>query len=102
MNQNYETFKKDFKRDFFVKMVIALKYSKTTRGSSAEFASDIIDLMKEEQVGVAFAKINKLAEIHPELLEILIKRGNEYDAREKEEKMNQIIMNLREKGGEIT
>jgi hypothetical protein len=97
---NYEQFKKDFKRDLLVKMVVYLKHGKTTKKRSKTLAKQILSIFSEIEAAAAFAKINKLSEHHPEILDIFIKRGYEFDSRETNEKLNQIIVYLKTKGGE--
>jgi hypothetical protein len=97
---NYEQFKKDFKRDLLVKIVVSLKHGKTTKKRSKTLAKQILSIFSETEAAAAFAKINRLSEHHPEILDIFIERGYEFDSREKEAKLNQIILYLKMKGGE--
>jgi hypothetical protein len=96
--KNFEQFKKDFKRDLLIKIVVSLKYGKANE-SPSEVARTILEVFKFNEKEVVFKQINKLSETHPEILDIFIKRGYEYDAREKDEKLSRILSFL--KGGEI-
>ena len=99
-NTNFELFKKDFKRDLLIKIVINMKHGKTERVSSRELAREVLEIFREARAKQVFERINKLAETHPEILDIFIKRGYEFDTREKQEKVNQIMIYLKTKGGE--
>ena len=101
MKNNFETFKKDFKRDLLVKVVVALKFGHADRAGAAKFAQDTIGIFDTEEPVQMFAAINKLSETHPEILAPFIKRGSEYDEREKIERMQQIMRDLKMKGGEL-
>jgi len=86
---NLKQFKKDFKRDLLVKVIVDMKYGATSKSRGAEIASRILECFKAEDVEI-FRKLNKIAQTHPEILDILIKRMGEFDAREKDQKLNQI------------
>ena len=110
MNQNFETFKKDFKRDLLIQIVINMKHGKTNKTGSKELAREVLEIFREGHSRQVFERINKLTETHPEILDIFIKRGYEFDSREKTEKIEQIHIYLAEgsmppealaKGGEI-
>jgi hypothetical protein len=99
--KNLELFKKDFKRDLLVKIVVSLKHGKTNKGKAKSLAREILSIFRESEAGSIFSKLNKLSESYPAVLDVFIKRGYEFDNREKEEKVNQIIVYLTKKEGEI-
>ena len=107
-NTNFELFKKDFKRDLLIQIVINMKHGKVGKTSSSELAREVLEIFREGQAphqsdaGQArqvFERINKLAETHPEILDIFIKRGYEFDSREKDQRLEQISIYLT-KGGD--
>jgi hypothetical protein len=95
---NLEVFKKDFERDVLVKIVISLRHGKMTKERSRDLARGILNIFKNEKTDLVFEGINRLSQSHPDILDIFINRGYEYDEREKEEKLNQIVLYF--KGGE--
>lgn len=99
-NANFEQFKKDFKRDLLIRIVINMKHGKVGKTSSSELAREVLEIFREGQTKQVFERINKLTETHPDILDIFIKRGYEFDSREREEKTNQILVYLKLKGGE--
>jgi hypothetical protein len=98
--KSFSQFEKDFKRDVLVKVVICLRHGKTSRQRVTGLARLILEAFRQDAANIAFSKINKLSESYPEVLDIFIKRGYEYDEREKKEKLNQIVLYLKTKGGE--
>ena len=92
MNQNFEKFKQDFKRDLLIKIVISMKHGRVSKDASQELAKRILEIFKIYEVPKVFESINKLSESYPEILDILITRGHEFDKRESEEKLEQIIV----------
>ena len=95
--KNFEQFKKDFKRDLLIKVVIGLKHGQTSKDKSAEIARNILEVFRNGEPAVVFQGINKLAETHPYILDIFIKRANEYDQRFVDEKIPQILIYLKPK-----
>jgi len=101
---NFEQFKRDFKRELLVKVIIDLKYGKISHARAVRIAQDIVAIFEEQNPTQVFAKINKMAETKPEVLDIFIKRINEYENRDREARLAQIHVYLapkvQEKGGE--
>jgi hypothetical protein len=97
--KNFEQFKKDFKRDLLIQIVINMRHGKTGKASSSELAREVLKIFREGQAKQVFERINKLAETHPEILDIFIKRGYEFDSREKDQRLEQINIYLT-KGGD--
>jgi hypothetical protein len=94
-NTNFEQFKKDFKQDMLIKVIVALRHKKISQENASYMAKRILEIFQEEKVSDTFKKINKLAESHPNILEILIKRGTEYDERQRAEDISQIQIYLK-------
>lgn len=98
-NTNFELFKKDFKRDLLIQIVINMKHGQVSKASSSELAQEVLKIFREARAKQVFGRINKLAETHPEILDIFIKRGYEFDSREKDQRLEQISIYLA-KGGD--
>jgi len=88
---NFELFKKDFKRDLLSGVVVALKHGKVDKDGASFFAKNILEIFEKDEAKDVFAKLLKLGETHPDLFDPFILRMNEYDEREKEEKLNNIM-----------
>jgi len=97
--KNFEQFKKDFKRDVFIKVIINLKHGRVTKSSSKEVAKAVLDAFRLDQPRKVFEQINRITQDHPEILDAFIKRGNEYDTRHVNEQIPQILIYM--KGGEL-
>jgi len=95
---NFSRFKQDFKRDLLIKIVVSMKHGRVSRDASRELAKRILEIFKNNAPPKVFERINKLSEDYPEILDILIARGHEFDSREKEEKMKEIIVYLKTGG----
>lgn len=98
---NFDQFKKDFKRELLVKVIIDLKYGKISHARAVRIAQDIVEIFKDQNPALVFSKINKMAETKPEVLDIFIKRISEYEARDREDRLAQIHVYLTpsQKGG---
>ena len=96
---NFNQFKKDFKRDLLIKIVVSMKHGWANKEESRSLAREVLKVFGEHDSALAFQKLNKLSERHPEILDIFIKRGYEFDVRDKREKINQVIVYLKTKGG---
>ncbi len=94
-NTNFEQFKKDFKQDMLIKVIVALRRKRISQENASYLAKRILEIFQDEKATEVFKKINKLAETHPNILEILIKRGTEYDERQRAHDINQIQVYLR-------
>lgn len=98
--KNFDQFKTDFKRDVLVQVIIDMKYGVTSKKRAAVLAEKILEIFKEEKASVAFAAINKLAETQPNILDIFIKRAQEFENRDKKLRLDQIHIYLKPLGGE--
>ena len=100
---NFDQFKKDFKRELLVKVIIDLKYGKISHPRAVQIAQNVVEIFKDNEPAQVFSKINKMAESKPEVLDIFIKRISEYEERERTDKLAQIHVYLSKdnvKGGE--
>lgn len=95
MNKNFEQFKRDFKRDLLVKIVINMKHGKMSRSRSQQLAKHVLKIYQETQAKKVFEQINKLAESHPDILDIFIKRMEEFDKRYIDKEIEQIHIYLK-------
>lgn len=91
---NFEQFKKDFKQDILIKVIVATRHGKVSSDSASYLARLILEIFENEPREV-FKKLNKLTETHPDILDIFIKRATEYDDRKKIEDISQIQIYLR-------
>ncbi len=87
---NLDQFKKDFKQDMLIKVIVAMRHEAIDSQEASYLAQFILEIFKEEKAMEIFKRINKLAEKHPEILDILIKRGTEYDEKQRVEEISQI------------
>lgn len=94
---NLDQFKHNFKKDVLIRVIVAMRHNRTTQKDASYLARQILEIFKEEKASEVFKKINKLAEKHPDVLEILIERGTEYDEVQRKENINKIQVYL--KGG---
>lgn len=95
MNQNFEQFKKDFKQDLLICVVMNMKHGKLSEAASRMMVRRILSILNAESEASTFTKINKLSETYPAILDIFIKRGYEFDERERDAKLNEITLYLR-------
>ncbi|HVZ11736.1 MAG TPA: hypothetical protein VG965_01780 [Patescibacteria group bacterium] len=99
---NFNQFKKDFKRDLLIKIVISLKHGYESKTDSQALVRKLLEILKIDDQRMVFSQLNKFSEGRPDILDIIIKRFNEFDEREKTEKINQIIIYFKsDEGGEI-
>ncbi|HVZ66721.1 MAG TPA: hypothetical protein VG917_00495 [Patescibacteria group bacterium] len=98
--KNLDQFKKDFKRDVLIRVIVNLEHGKTTRYGAKTLAKEILEIFAEEEAKKVFMKMNKLTETRPEILDIFIKRMSEYEAKDRDEKINQIMVILKAGGGQ--
>lgn len=94
--KNFDQFKHDFKQDVLIKVIVAMRHEKVSAEKASYLARAISEIFENEPHEV-FKKLNKLAETHPDILDIFIKRATEYDDRKRIEDINQIQIYL--KGG---
>jgi hypothetical protein len=91
---NFEIFEKDFKRDLLSKVIVAMKHGRMSKESAQKLAKSVLEIFTQESGPNVFAAINKISEIYPQVIDIFILRGNEYDERETEAKINEIRIDL--------
>ncbi|HVT01131.1 MAG TPA: hypothetical protein VHE53_02740 [Patescibacteria group bacterium] len=96
---NLDQFKKDFKRDVLIRVIVNLENGKVSRVGAKSLAHEILEIFKNQEAKMVFSKLNKLTETRTEVLDIFIKRMSEYETKERDEKINQIMVIL--KAGEV-
>jgi hypothetical protein len=102
--KNFDQFKKDFKRELLVQIIVNMKYGKTSTAQAKTLATRINEIMQMEDSKEVFQALNKLSETNSNILDLFIKHAKEFEIKEKDERLEQIHIYLKStyaKGGEI-
>ncbi len=92
---NFSRFKNNFKQDLLILVVICLKHKSMSEKASRTMVRKLIEILENQDAYESLQQINKLCETYPEILDIFLKRGHEFDEVESRDKVNEINIYLK-------
>jgi hypothetical protein len=95
MSENFEQFKKDFKRDVLIRLVIGMKRGDLNRDSAGDVARRVLSAFRLISQKDIMEGLLKVSTEKRALLDVFIVRVSDLEEKEKNDKLSKILIRIK-------